>query len=635
LRIVVAPFSPGTPVAAEILNAETGDVREAVVVSGCTYETELTSGTHIVRLTPPGTGRVTGTATVPESDPPVQTMTFTLTGPNGPVGEDATVHEVGRPEHFFRIRRLLGRRGAARKPTPTMQALRIAQSMAGPSLFVCDADGTLLDPVALAGEHVVRRTDEDGPPAYLCLAQGAGPCRFVALPTHTDGWVRPTPDGHPSGTVTVRPTDPDARALLDYQAQGRLDALAAVTDHVVQRVRARIEQGRGDAAAGCAVAYHLMSHPDRGRAPQWIRMLAAAFPSSADVAVLTAWTLLDHVDGTEAEDPRERLIAAADGRRGLPVYQQGLRLLRSALRRLDRADRSSGQWDPLLAAAARSVDLYLEAADPASPFTSFTGAGPLVPLPEASPGDPEGRERSLALGRALSEFGTVEGTPSRTLVHAPLIVSWNGTRHVLSVEDESAPDRSRWAPLPVALVGTDDDRIEVTRISEAGRAHFTGDTGHFRLLEAAEAESGVLVPHAKQRHVAGSGRERSRHVLTDTLEFVVEPVRNRDRWRVTARHRDPRTAAGWALLGQRSADDQPYRTYALPLPPQGEGPSGEPALLLGRASEALDWYVIPEPAAELPAAGRHEILARTYSCAADAWTEKAIETAVSSSRRDR
>ncbi|MET8695404.1 hypothetical protein ABZV65_23010 [Streptomyces bauhiniae] len=637
---------PETPVAAEILDTESGEVRTAVVVAGRPFETELPVGTYLVRLTPPGLDRTSAAVTVPAEGLTAATVEFTLHDPRpAPVKSHAV--RVREPSDASPLRRLLRRGAGRRPPLPPDEALRKAREITGTGVFVCDADGTLLRPVGVADQYTVSRpAGGDDTAAYLCVTRGQDrPARFVALPANCVGRVfGPMGPDDVEGETTVRPADPDARALLDYRAQGRLGAAAAVTDHVAHAVRARIEAGRGDPVAGCAVAYHLMDHPDRERAPRWIRLLADAFPSSADVSLLMAWSRLERAEEPVTRETRDRLIGAAmDAPLGLPVHLAGLRLLRTVLERLDRRDRACGEWDPRLASATRTVNAYLVAADPASPFVSYTGTGLRTPLPaedcvavgaDRSPA-PDTSPLARTFAKALDRLGTVTAGLQQTVSLPLLSLTWStlpdGGGQLLSVDSRSEAARSGLAALPLVLVGADGWRMEVARLSDAGTATFSlpaAATARLVTPEPAESEDAVVVPPPVLVHTAASGPRRDHRVLTELLEFVLEPARGLDRWRLTARRRGPGPDAGWALVGQRSADDGPYHLFALPLAGDS-GPGTESTVLLGKGSEPLDWYVVPEPAGDLPRSGREAILSRTLARAADQWTRTALQAALS------
>ncbi|MER6274558.1 hypothetical protein [Streptomyces sp900105755] len=326
-------------------------------------------------------------------------------------------------------------------------------------MTVRDAVGALLGPIQLQVECVVSHPWDDTGPVHLCVEEESGLPRFVTLPGHTVGRVRPASALGFQAEVTVRPVDPDACALMDYQAQGRLDAALAVTDHVARAVAARIAAGQGDAVAGCAVAYHLMSHPDRDRAPQWVRTLAPRFPSSVDVSLLMAWHAMDGTDGMGPDEIRDRLISAADTDGGLPVFLQGLTLLRAALRRLSRSDAAADVRDSRLESARGAIDRFLSAADESSPFLEFTGTDLLTPCASAA-----------SVVRAPSKSGRSVRTGTGP-EGAPTQPDFGGTRHRKSLLPAG------WFSLPilpeaVGLLAATDDRVVLDTRSPDGRIRF-------------------------------------------------------------------------------------------------------------------------------------------------------------------
>ncbi|WOX12554.1 hypothetical protein [Streptomyces sp. N50] len=459
LHIAVDGLPPGTPVATEILNVDTGEPHGMVTVSGQLYVTDLPSGTYIVRLAPPGLSRANTVVIIPDEQAQPIKVAFALGSP-GTGTDDVSTFEVDRRARSVLKRGWLGRRQRVRRDRqqPT-QTLRQPQGDPDTTLTVYDTVGTLLGPVQVKGECVVSHPSDDAGPVHLCVAEGVGLPRFVTLPGHTIGRVRPASAPGSGAEVTVRPTDPDACALMDYQAQGRLDAALAVTDHVAGAVAARLAAGQGDAVAGCAVAYHLMSHPNRDRAAQWVRTLAARFPSSVDVSLLTAWHAWDDADGLGPDEIRDRLVAAADMDGGLPVFLQGLALLRTALRRLCRGDAAAGVRDPRLESALVIIDRFLSAADERSPFLDFTGSDPLTPRSPVADAVGASVKGGFAVRSGTGQEGpAVLPGRGRTRRREPLLPAG-------------------WFSLPVlreveGLLAATDDRVALDTWSPDGRIRF-------------------------------------------------------------------------------------------------------------------------------------------------------------------
>ena len=630
LSIDVTGLPPGTPVAAEIATSA-GDIREAVVVAGRAFVSEVPSGTYVVRLVAPGSGRASAVVTVAEGAAEAASVAFEFAAPDA-AWEGAPVFEVASTA-LIQLLSILGRHGRAARTMPPDDALTTAEQLPGPALFVRDATRTLLAPVALRDTYTVRRGAEGGRPVHLCVTAGPGTARFVALPPHSVARIRCAPESGGTPTVSVRPTDVDARALLDFNAAARISAALTITPHIIQTVGERISHGEGDAVAGCAVAHHLMSNPRRQWAQEWIHALAEAFPASPDVAVLAAWHgIAPGSPGSTAEAPdlRELLIAASDPVQGLPVYLQSLQLLRAAVERTKRADSAAGAWDPRLEEALRRTQHYLSAAEPSEVFTSFTGRGPFSPRSPGPDQDIYGTQTqasTAALANALTSLGSVRSGRQQSVTGDSLTLAWSrgpGTGTVsLSL---TGPARSELAGTPLALVRTDNEDVELTRVSVEGRAVFTlphGATGRLLVPDETQDPPAVLVPPLPTRHAAAAGPETSRRVASQVLEYVVEPVRGRNRWRVTARCSANGPKPLWALVRQRSADNEPYLTFALPLR-WLHGSWRESALLLGRASQQLDWYAAPEPVSELPSRSAPLILERSLDHAADAWTSSAL-----------
>ncbi|MFF7378748.1 hypothetical protein ACIP4Q_20710 [Streptomyces massasporeus] len=641
LRILLEP-TPGPPVATEILAAATGETRHAVLTPGQPYTAELPSGIYAVRIAPPGADRVTTTVVIPEDGPPEDTLTFTLPAGRLVVGERHTVGPLD-PLGLQRRHRL----DAATPP----ETLDEARRLPSPGVFVRSPFRLLLEPVTvehtLEVHHAPGAEHDEAVHLYVVEPHArGGRFRMIALPAGTTARILPAAHPGELPLVNVHPTDPDARALLDYQRAGRLDSAATVTDHVADSVGARIARGGGDSVAGCAVAHQLFRRPDQERAHAWTRMLADEFPGAVDTSVLLAWTLLSEPAAmADPAEARDRLITAADpDAQGLPVLLPGLQLLRTGLRRLIRTDAARGQWDPRVETALRTVDTYLMAADRSSPFVSLTLTDAFWhDLADATVQEPVVRGTVTgALNALLSGMGIV--TPRQNIeaqqLHPWLAARWDGPvrRLTLSAGDDRADS---WAgalwqkELRVAF--RDQDHFAVSRISRSGTADlFVPDeaAGRLYLLSACEtADEPAILLQAPTVAYAASTDERAQRVAFDSYELVLERTRQRA-WHITARSHATGGRPGWALLGVRVSGDAPYQTYALPLV-AGDDPGAEASLVLDPSLFDSGWYAVPDPVPKLPSSGRRAILDRSMAAAADRWTRETVQAAAAASDEER
>ena len=149
--------------------------------------------------------------------------------------------------------------------------------------------------------------------------------------------------------------------------------------------------------AAAVGGYYLLRVNALERMHNWAGNLAGWFEWLPDGAVIRAWQLLGEAPGrpeTEANaklaEARGHLLDAAG--RGVPVYTEGLRLLRDGLLSFHRMDPN----DEEVAAAWARIGEYAEAADWSSPVTAFLGERPDAPSSELRFGEPDGDEALAA-----------------------------------------------------------------------------------------------------------------------------------------------------------------------------------------------------------------------------------------------
>jgi hypothetical protein len=134
----------------------------------------------------------------------------------------------------------------------------------------------------------------------------------------------------------------------------------------------------------------LLRANDLDRLHNWANNLDYWFEWMADGPIIHAWQIIAEVRGRpdsdkgRLRDARERLLEAV--KRGIPIYTEGLRLLRDGLLLFDRAAEGG---DEEVASALRTIGAYTAVADWSATTTSFTGAQPDDPSSESSLGQPE------------------------------------------------------------------------------------------------------------------------------------------------------------------------------------------------------------------------------------------------------
>jgi hypothetical protein len=203
------------------------------------------------------------------------------------------------------------------------------------------ANGVLQPPnVSIPGRELVFAA----PPAwsaYVLSIEGSGvhlrvriPGFFQDLIVRIDGFER----GRLTVVVRVRTVNSVADTISGYMTRGDLYSAAAMTDWT-DKAEDLLEDKTSDPFGAAVGAYLLLRLQRFDLLRTWARNLAEWFPHLADGNVAWAWQqILTH--GDEAEIRRYFNLALAAG---LPVFTEGLRLLRDGLRLLGSEGQKLGE----------------------------------------------------------------------------------------------------------------------------------------------------------------------------------------------------------------------------------------------------------------------------------------------------
>ena len=137
-----------------------------------------------------------------------------------------------------------------------------------------------------------------------------------------------TTDGKGLVSVRVATASRPADQLLTYLAGGNLD-LAEGMDAWADQAREMVQEKMDDPFAAMVGAYLFLRTHQLDRLGSWVQNLATYFPAIPDGKVLRAWQLI-HA-GNEASEGEIRLLLHAAAGAGLPIYREGLNLLRDGL----------------------------------------------------------------------------------------------------------------------------------------------------------------------------------------------------------------------------------------------------------------------------------------------------------------
>ncbi|HVS13675.1 MAG TPA: hypothetical protein VMV46_07115 [Thermoanaerobaculia bacterium] len=191
--------------------------------------------------------------------------------------------------------------------------------------------------------------------------------------------------------VVVSGDNWSAESLLALMQRGELRK-ASELDRESQFAEMLLYAKYSDPVAAAVGGYFLLKTNDLARLHDWARNLADGFDWMSDGAVIHAWQILGEARSDTAARggppaaARARLLEAAG--RGVPIYTEGLRLLRDGLLLLDRAAQGG---DHQVAEAMASVGAYAEAADWSASVTTFTGNSPTQPSAKPRRGKPRGK----------------------------------------------------------------------------------------------------------------------------------------------------------------------------------------------------------------------------------------------------
>ena len=146
-------------------------------------------------------------------------------------------------------------------------------------------------------------------------------------------------------------------------------------------------------AAAAGGGYFLLRVNDMERLHNWVNNLTNWFEWMADGPVIHAWQLIAEVRNDRSlvrvrlEQARGRLLEAVN--RGVPLYTEGLRLLRNGLLLFDQRDKGN---DGEIRAALAWVSEFVAAADWSGITTTFTGERPDNPSVKSPLGNPRGSD---------------------------------------------------------------------------------------------------------------------------------------------------------------------------------------------------------------------------------------------------
>ena len=241
------------------------------------------------------------------------------------------------------------------------------------------------------GDGVYYDLESFGGPQFLQVGGPGVPWRCVALPgaLNIKVLVRPAigPEGevHPLDVV-VSTHDTAAEAILSLLKTGAVEEARVVENAgaAEQMLYGKIANPSGAAIGG----YYLLKMGDLDRLHDWTLNLANWIDWMADGPVIRAWHVLKDArlhgkDKTETRaKARKFLLEAVE--RGVPIYTEGLRLLRDGLNML-----CQDKTDDEAQAAKSVIDKYTESCDWSAPMTTFLGASPDKPSPEPILGEPE------------------------------------------------------------------------------------------------------------------------------------------------------------------------------------------------------------------------------------------------------
>lgn len=174
--------------------------------------------------------------------------------------------------------------------------------------------------------------------------------------------------------VTVSTDHQKAETLLTLLTSGAVREAKLLSN--AQEAEELLFQKMVNPVVAAIGGYYLLKTNELGRLHDWAKNLADWFPWQPDGSIIHATQLLSKNEKTQDDLDliRKRLLHAADN--GLPVYTEGLRLLRKGLTQLWY---SSGQTDDEVRTAYDRISAYAEASDFSQETTTFIGISPSQP----------------------------------------------------------------------------------------------------------------------------------------------------------------------------------------------------------------------------------------------------------------
>ena len=209
---------------------------------------------------------------------------------------------------------------------------------------------------------------------HLFEVSGRGQNQYVSIPAEHAivalRWVRIGERRHLR--VDARTTDPAIESLRGYIARGNVDLARGLAPNVLaeRSLNAKIAAPR-IAALG---AYFLLRVGDFDRLHDWPDNLSNWQPWLPDGPVISAWQRLRSPDPDL--DVVRRLLLEAESR-GMPIYTEGVRLLKDGLELFARDPEAD--WD--VEEPHRRVEAYAMAMDWRKSETTYAGDHPDKPRP--------------------------------------------------------------------------------------------------------------------------------------------------------------------------------------------------------------------------------------------------------------
>lgn len=242
-----------------------------------------------------------------------------------------------------------------------------------------DDDGVNYRLTAFGGMQMLQVGGPGVP--WKCIAlPGAQDLRVLIRPANG-----PEDEVHPLDVV-VSTHNTGAEAILSMLTSGAIDEAKAMENAGAAEMMLYTKMQ--DPTAAAIAGYYLLKTGELERLHDWTKNLANWIDWMADGAVIRAWHLLKAaryagIDRDEAQQKaRKFLLEAVD--RGVPIYTEGLRLLRDGINAL-----SSNPEDTEARQAKATIDAYTQSCDWAAPLTTFLGSSPDEPSPQPKTGSPE------------------------------------------------------------------------------------------------------------------------------------------------------------------------------------------------------------------------------------------------------